>query len=189
MQKRTIYIVIFFLAIIGIGGGIGIYYLLQAFNIQPAPEQDIITIYGPGVTDTYNMSMSDLQSNKYTQVTDQPFYTRLFNGSIALTGSYSGVSLRSILEEESLLNLGAVNYTGIGGDGYNPGVIFGMLNISNIMTNPYNLCIIAFGGTDFVPLDDGPLRLMINQSIVAPTIPSIRASRYCVSNLTAIFIA
>jgi hypothetical protein len=189
MEKKYLYIIIIVIAIIGVGAGFGIYYIIQGLYVPPAPEPKILTIYGSGVTGNYSMSMSELKSSKYSQITEQPFYTRLSNGSIVLSGNYSGVSLRSILEEESLLELGAVNYTGIGADEYNPGVTFGMLNISNVMNNAYNLCIIAYGGTSFDPLDVGPLRLMINQSIVAPTIPSIRASRYCVSNLTAIFIA
>ena len=186
MEKKNIYILIIVLAIVGVGGGLGIYYLIQGLNIPPAPEQDILTIYGPGTTGNHSMTMTELQSTKYIQVTNQQFITKNYIGEIVSNGNYSGVSLRSILEEEGLLGLYAENFTGIGLDGFNPGVMYGMLNISDVMSNDYNLCIIAYGGPDFNTEDDVPLKLMINQSIIDI---SIRAQRYCVKQLASIYIA
>ena len=183
MEKKNIYILVIVLALVGAGSGLGIYYGL--ILSKPSEEQEILTIYGSGVTGNHSMTMTELQSTKYIQVTNQEFITKNFEGVIVSNGYYSGVSLRSILEEENLLEPDAKYYTGIGGDGYNPGAMWGMLNISDVMNNDYNLCIIAYGGTDFDPLEDGTLKLMINQSIVDI---SIRASRYCVSMLTSIFI-
>jgi hypothetical protein len=192
METKNIYLALIVLLIVGVGVGFGIGYGVQTLLTEPSKEgPDILLFYGPGVGpdeyDWYSMSMKDLKSSKYTQVKDQLFYTLDFEGNITAMGSFSGVSVRSILEEEDLLKPGAENYTGIGWDDFAPGFIWDILNISNILNNPYNLCIIAYGGTDFDPLDIYP-RFMINQSIVAPTIPTLRASRYCISNLTAIYI-
>jgi hypothetical protein len=192
MERKNLYIGIIILAIVGVGAGFGIGYGVGTILNQPSKEgAQILLFYGPGIGpddyDFYTMSMQDLKSSEYIQVKEQLFYTLLSNGSIELMGSYTGVSLRSILEKGAFLKPGAENYTGIGWDGFAPGFKWDMLNISNILNKPYNLCIIAYGGTSFDPLDIYP-RFMINQSIVAPTIPTIRASRYCISNLTTIYI-
>ena len=186
MEKKNLYILIIVLAIVGVGGGLGIYYLIQGLNIPPAPEQEILTIYGPGTTGNYSMTMTELQSTKYVQVTNQEFITKNYLDEIVSNGNYSGVSLRSILEEENLLGLYAENFTGIGLDNYNPGILHGMLNISDVMNSDYALCIIAYGGPDFDLEEDVPLKLMIDQSILDI---SIRASRYCVRMLASIYIA
>jgi branched-chain amino acid transport system substrate-binding protein len=183
MEKRNIYLAIIVLGIVGTGVGFGVYYGILLSHPTEEEEQ-ILLFFGSGLKKNYTMSMKDLKSNKYTQVENQLFYTLDYTGNITIMGYYSGVSLRSILEEENLLEPDAESYTGIAWD-YNPGATYGMLNISNVMNNPEYLCIIAYSGTDFDPLEDDPLRLMINQSIVAP---NIRASRYCVSNLSAIYI-
>lgn len=185
MEKKNIYILVIVVVLVGTGTGLGVYYGL--IN-QQSKEEKILLFFGSGVKQNFSMSMEDLKSKKYTQVENQLFYTLNFDGNITTMGYFSGVSLKSILTEKNLLEPGAENYTGIGLDLYNPGAIWGMLNISNVMNNPESLCIIAYGGTDFSSLDVLP-RLMINQSIVAPTVPTIRASRYCVSNVTSIFIA
>jgi hypothetical protein len=125
------------------------------------PEDVVMTIWGSGTTSALSLTMSDLQSSEYQQFTNQ-FYAR----SIDRNGTYSGVSIRDILEKESLLTGGAVNYTFIAADGYNSVEhAEGYLNITKLMNAGYAECIFAYGGTDFDPLDDGPFRSIINMTV------------------------
>jgi hypothetical protein len=121
----------------------------------------VLTIDGSGTTGSLSFTMTQLQSNKYQQFTNL-FYAR----SPTKNGTYSGVSIRDILEKETLLAGGAVNYTFIAIDGYNSADhAGGYLNITKLMNAGYDECIFAYGGTDFNPLDDGPLRSIINMTV------------------------
>ncbi|TFG24433.1 MAG: hypothetical protein EU533_02145, partial [Promethearchaeota archaeon] len=127
----------------------------------PEPEEIAMTIWGSGTTGSFSLTMSELQSSEYQQFENQ-FYAR----SIDRNATYSGVSIRDILEKESLLNGGAVNYTFIAADGWDSSDSAGYyLNITELMNADYNECIFAYGGTDFDPEEDGPIRAIINMTV------------------------
>ena len=134
-----------------------------------------MTLWGSGTTDSLILTMSELQSSKYQQFVNQ-FYAR----SIDRNGTYSGVSIRDILEKESLLNGGAVNYTFIAADGWDSSDSAGYyLNITELMNADYDECIFAYGGTDFDP-EDGPIRTIINMTVH----PGIEVGKFWSKNCT-----
>jgi hypothetical protein len=121
----------------------------------------VLTIGGSGTTGSLSLTMTQLQSSEYQQFTNL-FYAR----SSTKNATYSGVSIRDILEKESLLTNDAINYTFIATDGYNSADhAGGYLNITKLMNAGYAECIFAYGGTDFNPLDDGPIRSIINMTV------------------------
>lgn len=149
-------------------------------NYEPLVKTDVaLTIHSRNLQ--YQLTMSELQSDKYVQITDQTIFFDTFGG--LQNGTFSGVSLRSILEEEELLGENALNYSFVGGDGFNPAIMGpkgGYLNVSKIMQADYGLCILSYGGPDFEE-GDGPLMPVINQTLV----PSgARAKGYQVTNCT-----
>jgi hypothetical protein len=160
MKKSTqVGIAVIIIAIVGTGIGLGIFFVM---NPPPTQKEDVVlTIKGSGTTNDFTLTMSELQSSKYQQFVNQ-FYAR----SSDRNATYSGVSIRDILEKESLLTGDAINYTFIAADGYNSAIHAGyFLNITKLMNADYAACIFAYGGTDFDPLDDGPIRSIINMTI------------------------
>jgi len=157
MKKNTqIGVAVLIIALIGTGIGLGAYFI---FN-QPPPTQEEVafTIFGDATTGNLTLTMSDLKSDKYVQVTNLQ-YNRSSDSAYNLTG----VSIRSILEEESLLTDEALFYTVIASDGYNAQEAAEYyLNITKIMEADYDEAILAYGGEDFDVEGDGPIRSVLN---------------------------
>lgn len=172
MEKNAkIGLAVILVVIIAAGSGIGIYFVL---NPPTQRGEVILTIWGDGTTGNYTLTMDQLKSSKYTQIQNQMFFTENFEGGTD-NYTFTGVSLKSILETENILNE-AVNYTP-GASGYIPGTFRGMLNVSLLMNAGYNEAIIAFNGPDFNVTDDGPVRAVINQSLIT----HFRAQAYWVT--------
>jgi len=173
MEKNAkIGIAILIIALVGTGAGLGVYFVInqQSGGQQPS-EDDVIAVSDDILS--IGFTLSDLKSDKYQQVENQLYFNKNKLGNWS-NDTYSGVSLRSILEVDKLLYTDAYNFSFVGGDGFNPafmGPKAGWLNISWIMEAPYDLCILAYGGLDFES-DDGPLMPVINQSIVPDHIPT-----------------
>ena len=158
-KSAQIGIAILIIALIGIGVGIGAFFVL---NRPPSQEEDVVlTIKGSGTTNDLTLTMSELKSSKYRQFENQ-FYAR----SIDRNATYSGVSIRDILEKESLLTVDAISYTFIAAGGYDSAVQAGyFLNITKLMNADYAECIFAYGGTDFIPEEDGLVRSIVNMTV------------------------
>ena len=135
-KSAQIGIAILIIALIGIGVGIGAFFV---FNRPPSQEEDVVlTIKGSGTTNDLTLTMSELKSSKYRQFENQ-FYAR----SIDRNATYSGVSIRDILEKESLLTVDAISYTFIAAGGYDSAVQAGyFLNITKLMNADYAECIL-----------------------------------------------
>lgn len=157
-KSSKIGLAVLVIAIIGTSVGLGVFLVL---NQSPSPDEDVaITIWGSGTTGNFTLTMSDLQSSKYQQF-ENLFYAR----SIDKNGTFSGVSIRDILEKESLLGGGAINYTFIASDGFNSAVAKGYyLNITELMNADYDQCIFAYGGDSLTP-EDGPIRSIVNMTV------------------------
>lgn len=160
MKKNTqIGAAVIIIAIVGTGIGLGAFFvIIQQQNQQPPPPEDVaLTIWGYGTMGNFTLTMSEMKSSKYRQYENQ-FYMR----SADRNGTYSGVSIRDIIEKENLLADRAINYTFIASDGYNSVVKAGYyLNITKLMAADYDEGIFAYGGDDF-DTDDGPIRVVIN---------------------------
>ena len=128
MKKSVqIGIIVLILVLVGAGIGIGVYFVM---NQPPSQEGDVVlTIKGSGTTNNFTLTMSELKSSKYRQFTNL-FYAR----SIDRNATYSGVSIRDILEKETLLTGDALNFTFIAADGYDSAVAAGyFFNINDLM--------------------------------------------------------
>ncbi|MGM0470152.1 MAG: hypothetical protein ACQERB_15235 [Promethearchaeati archaeon] len=151
-------------------------------NYEPLLKTDVaMTIHS--LILQFQLTMTELQSSKYEQITNQLLFFQGF--SELQNATYSGASLKSILEVENLLGQNALNYSFVGGDGFNPAIMgpsFGWLNISEVMSADYGLCLITYGGIDFEP-GDGPLMSAINQSLVPE---GVRSTAFRVTNTTEV---
>ena len=169
----------------GVGVSIGAYLILN----QPSPEENIIlTISGSETNYTLTLTMTQLKSSKYQQ-----FQNLFYAYSDDRNGTYSGVSIRSILEVEKVLNVSAWNFTFVSSDmtgSFNPAAKKGYyLNITDLMAADYNDCIFAYGGDSFNSdiSEDGPLRSIINKTDVYPYIAGSFGA-WWVSDLTQMII-
>ncbi|TFF97935.1 MAG: hypothetical protein EU547_02935 [Promethearchaeota archaeon] len=173
----------------GLGGGIGAFLIIN----QPTTvtEGPIALSFTDG-TFQYTFTMADLKSSKYTQVSNQMFVYDYGSGYDNYT--FSGVSLKSIIEEENILAKSdsgdylAENLTFIAADGFDPatmGPSLGYLNLTMVMEADYEECIIAYGGPDLDPAD-GPLRSAINLSACPDDKPKTKG--YFAKNLTTVKI-
>jgi len=163
----------------GVGGGFGAWWIIN--QPEGTTEEPTSLVVSDGILDI-SFTMSELKSNKYTQADDVTLFYKTWSG--LENGTYDGVSVRSILEVEKMLYSGANNFSFIGGDDYNPVIVKGIpwLNISKIMSAPYDQCILAYGGDDFDPAD-GPFRAFINQSLVPE---GVDGKKYTAKNTTKI---
>jgi hypothetical protein len=157
----------------GVGGGIGAFIVLN----QPTTDEEPALSITDNVLE-FSFTMSELKSSKYQQVTDKQLFFEAWEG--LENGTYNGVSLRSILETEKMLYSGAINFSFVGGDGWNPAPSRGWLNITKVMEASYGSGILAYGGEDFEE-GDGPLMPVLNQTLI---LEGVRGTRYQVKNTT-----
>ena len=165
-KSAQIGVVVIIIAVAGAGIGIGAFVFMTQQQ-QPTRGDIILTIWGAGTTGNFTLTLSELKSSKYLQ------YENLFyNYSSDRNGTYTGVSIKDILEKENLVTGTAVNFTFVSSDGFNPAVKKGYyLNITELMAADYNDCIFAYGGDSFIsdPLDedyDGIIRSVMNMTDV-----------------------
>jgi DMSO/TMAO reductase YedYZ molybdopterin-dependent catalytic subunit len=166
--------------------GLAIFWLtLYAFitlDIDLFQDPNSVKIKGMGVENEITLSLNELKSDTYLQVTNKQFeIENSVNNKYNRT--YTGVSLWSILEVKNILTDDAqfLTFRFIGRDGYVSPLA---LNLSIAKNNPDRV-IIAYE-EDGVPLfGDGPLRSVIDQSVM----PSGEyASQYSVQQLASVQI-
>ncbi len=181
MERRNFYILI---ASIMIGLTVlwlNIYVIIE-LDIDLFQRADVVVIKGDGIDGEFQISLSEIQDEKYDQVQDQIFTIRNSVGN-QYHKIYTGTSLWSILEVENLLKYDSsqLTFQFWSNDGYHSPR---PLNLSIALINPH-LVIIAYE-TDDGPLgEEGPLRSVIDDSIMPG---GEYSSQYSVQHLNKITI-
>ena len=155
----------------------------NSLSIEYYYEEDILLISGSGITANYSMTLTEVKSDKYTQVKNHTY--QLKNSlDIEYDLVFSGVSLWSILEVEALLSgtPAELTFQFVASDGYSSP---SPLNLSLAQSFP-DLVIIAYEEDGNPLIDDGPLRSVVNQSLL---MSGQYASQYCLQQLTEIIIS
>ena len=186
MQKRN-----FFIFVGSVVIGMSIFWLsLYSFIILDVdPLQNIKNIIGDentvvvtikgNVVEEFELTLSDIKSDKYLQIEDREFHmVNAIGREYYLT--FSGVSLWSILEVENLLNLDSSTFLFIGGDGY---YAESSLLISLAENNPEQV-ILAYEQDGQPLFYDGPVRSVVDHEII----PDKTNTHYAVQNLKTIVI-
>ncbi len=151
-------------------------------DIEPFQDPNKIEIKGNGVNREIILSLNDLKSEQYLQVEDRVYHI-MNSFETEYDVIYSGVSLWSILEIEGILNDNPITLTFqfFARDGYRSPK---PLNLSIAQFNP-ELVILAYAKDGNQLFDEGPLRSVIDQSII----PSGEySSQYSVQMLKEIII-
>ena len=162
MERRNFYILVASICV-----GLSVFWLtiytVITLDINIFQDPNTIRIHGSGVKGEIIIHLNELKSSKYVQVIDQTFF---FENRVGYTYEkvYSGVSLWSVLEVENILNDESDRLTFIlwGQDAYRSPKA---LNLS-IAKNYPNLIIIAYAENGYPLFGDGPLRSVINQSVM-----------------------
>ena len=150
----------------------------QIFGVDD--DDIVITITGPGVNQDLELSLNNLKSDSYLQISNQIFsIENAFGSQFEIT--YSGVSLWSVLEISGILKGSATTFRFIGYDGYQSEHPLSL----TIAQTSSSLIILAYAEDGHPLFNDGPIRSVINQS----AIPSEISSHYWVQNLARVYIA
>lgn len=181
MERRNFYILVASICI-GLLVFWLIVYALITLDVDLFQNPNTIKLKGSGVKGEITIDLNDLKSSKYTQIIDQTFF---FQNTVGNTYEkvYSGVSLWSILEVEDILNRDPSSLTFIlwGRDSYRSPK---PLNLSIAQLYP-KLVIIAYAQDGQPLFGDGPMRSVLNQSVM----PNGEVcSQYSVQELTSIEI-
>ena len=140
-------------------------YAIIELEVDLFQDPKTVVIKGSGLKNEITLSIEELKSDKYYQVENQQFFIRNSVGSEYYV-TYSGVSLWSILSIENLLDFESsfLNFIFIGRDAYRSPL---PLNLSIAENNPYSV-IIAYSKDGQPLIGDGPLRSVINQTVMPP---------------------
>ena len=157
-------------------------YAIIELDVNLNQDPNKIVIKGSGLNSEITLSLNELKSDKYYQVEDQLFFIRNSVGSEYYI-IYSGVSLWSILSIENLLidDSSQLNLVFFGRDAYQSPL---PLNLSIAEDNPQSI-IIAYSKDGQPLIGDGPLRSVINQTVMPP---GEYSSQYSVQQLSKIEI-
>jgi len=179
MERRNFYIMVASICV-----GLSVFWLtlysIITLDVDLFQDPNTIKIKGTGINGEITLHLDELKSDKYIQVTDQTF---LFRNRVGSTYErvYSGVSIWSILEVENILNDNPSNLKFLlwGSDAYRSPKA---LNLSIAENNP-ELVIIAYAEDGQPLFGDGPMRSVLNQSVM----PSGEVcSQYSVQKLASI---
>jgi hypothetical protein len=181
MQTRNFYILV---ASIMIAMGVfwlSVYAMIE-LDINPFQDPNIITFKGNGLNREISLEVNQLKSDSYHQVIDRTFHIINFYET-EYTMVYTGISLWSILDTETLLDgsPSELTFQFYGRDGYHSPK---PLNLSIAQYFP-DLVILAYEENGAPLFEDGPLRSVIDQTIVPA---GEFASQYSVSLLNTIII-
>ena len=146
---------------------------------QDDDDETIVVITG-NVKEELRLSLSEIKSDKYTQVKDKVF--KIVTQVEPHYYVYSGVTLWSILETEDILESDATTFTFVGEDGYESPESLSLEDVAE----KYETDVILAYEIDGDPLyEDGPIRSVIDDD----AIPSGEySSQYSVRNLKEIKI-
>lgn len=142
-------------------------------------EDETIVVITGKVKEELRLSLSDIKSDKYNQVTDKVFkiVTRVEPHYYV----YSGATLWSILESEDILESDATTFTFVGEDGYESPE---PLSLKDVAEKHKNDVILAYEHDGEPLYEDGPIRSVIDDDAC----PDEYSSQYSVSNLVEIRI-
>ncbi len=141
-------------------------------------EETVLVIRGE-VSEEIEFSLSDLKSNRFSQVDNKEF--ELINAvGRTFNITYTGVSLWSILDTLNILTLRSRTFTFIASDGYSSEKA---LNIT-LAEEHENDIILAYGGLDFNENEDGILRSVINRYVI----PNEVTTHFWVKDLEVILV-
>lgn len=145
---------------------------------EPEDLKTVVTIKGK-VKEELRLSLSDLKSDKYKQVTDDFDFKNSYGTE--WTAEYTGTTLWSILEAEDLLESDASTFVFIGRDGYESPVA---LSIEDIAKKYENKVILAYE-IEGEPLsdDNGPVRSIIDRKVLEHLEPEHYNSHFAVKDL------
>jgi hypothetical protein len=160
-------------------------YTVITLDVDLFQDPNKITIRGNGVDRELTLSINELKSSKYDQIIDKTFHIKKGPPSYSEYDiKYSGVSLWSILEVENLIseNASLLKFQFKGRDLY---VSPKFLNLSIVKNNP-ELAILAYEKSgDPLSLAEGPLRSVLDQTIIPN---GEYSSQYSVQKLSDIII-
>lgn len=157
-------------------------YTLESFNTIVEGEQDedktVVVITGK-VKEELRLSLSEIKSDKYSQVKDKVFkiVTRVEPHYYV----YSGATLWSILEAENILESDATTFTFVGADGYESPE---PLSLKNVAEKYQDDVILAYEYDGDPLYEKGPIRSVIDDDAC----PDEYSSQYSVENLVEIRI-
>jgi len=150
------------------------------FN-EDEDEEIILTIKGDGVKKDFDLTLSEVKSDKYNQVLDKEFHFKNRVGT-EWDDTYSGTTLWSILEVEGILtdDANALHFLFVGEDGYEA-----PSELSLSLAKDYENQVILAYEKDGEPLyEKGPLRSVIDDEVI----PEYYNSQYSVYNLRYVVI-
>ena len=181
METRNFYILVTSVLI-----GVIIFWLMviafTELDIDPFEDPNKITIEGNGTSKSLSLSVSELTSGKYNLVEDKTFHIKnKYDTEDDII--YSGISLWSIIEVENLIihPSSELEFRFYGRDGYTSPKF---LNLSIAEINP-DLVILAYEENGVPLLGEGPLRSIMDQSVMPPDEYS---AQYSVQKLYLIII-
>lgn len=158
------------------------YYAVIELDADLFQDPNTVKIRGSGVNREITLNITELKSDKYDQVIDKTFHL-LNRFGTEEDKIYSGVSLWSILEVENLINgeVSTLTFEFWGRDLYHSPKA---LNLSIVKDHP-ELVIIAYEENGAPLFGDGPLRSVLDQSIIPA---GEYSSQYSVQMLSEIII-
>jgi len=181
MESRNFYILI-----ISITLGLAVFWLtvyaVITLDVDLFQSSQTLVIKGEGITSEFSISLNELKSDKYLQVTDREFkIVNSFETEYYVT--YSGVSLWSILEVENLLvqSPEELKFQFWARDAYHSPK---PINLSIAQNSP-NLVILAYEENGRPLFETGPIRSVIDDTIIPI---GEYSSQYSVQKLSTIII-
>jgi hypothetical protein len=180
METRNFYIIV---ASIVIGFGTFWIMMIAFLEFDPFEDPNKIEIRGTGTLGTVTLSISELTSGRYDLIEDRTFHIKnRYDTEYDII--YSGISLWSIIEEENIIVQASseLEFRFYSRDGYSSPKF---LNLSIVENNP-ELVILANEENGVpLPTTEGPLRTVMDQSIMPEDEFS---SQYSVQKLSYIII-
>ena len=181
MKKRNFYIFITSILVVMSAFWLTIYAIVT-LEINPFEDPNIIKIKGNGIKAEFQITVSEIKSDRYLQVKNKEFnFLNNFGSEYSII--YSGTSLWNIIEIEDILITNSAELTFLfkARDGY---VSPSPLNLSLTENNP-TLVILAYEENS-VPLTyEGPIRSVLDISLF----PSGKAnSPYSIQQVKQIII-
>ena len=149
------------------------------FEGEQEEDETVVVITGK-VKEELRLSLSEIKSDKYTQVKDKVF--NIVTQVEPHYYVYSGVTLWSILETENILEPDATTFTFIGSDGYESPE---PLSLKEVAQKYQNDVILAYEYDGDPLYEEGPIRSVIDDDAIPP---GEYSSQYSVSNLVEIRI-
>ncbi|MBD3254219.1 MAG: molybdopterin-dependent oxidoreductase [Candidatus Lokiarchaeota archaeon] len=141
-------------------------------------EQTVVIIRG-NIKEELRLSISDLKSDEYKQVTDDFDFKNSYGTE--WTDEYTGTTLWSILEEEGILESDASTFLFVGQDGYESPE---PLSIEDIAKQHENDVILAYKiEGERLSNDIGPVRSVIDRDVIEHLEPDHWNSQFAVKSV------